>query len=96
MYEKVKVTPYFIRYQERGYSREEYIQYFPSPSELFHAASKFCAFHDLCDDEEIIAIVIDGTEVEYYGWLPDMEIRFVNKNDPEEILWDCFYPEWDH
>lgn len=94
MFKRQKITPYSITIRDAD-TGDFYIDYYETPNDLFHAAAKFCLFSDLTDDE-ITEIKVGGWEAEYYGWLPDMEARFVNKSNHEEILWDSFYPEWEH
>ena len=92
MFKRQKITLYSITIRD-AYDGDFYIDYYETPNDLFYAAAKFCLFSDLTNDE-ITEIKVGEIEAEYYGWLPDMEARFVNKSNREEILWDSFYPEW--
>ena len=91
----IRVTPYKIRIKHYDDDSESLL-FFDSAQEMLNCASRYYAFHDLVEDEDIVEIKYKDMELEYYGWLPDMEIRFVNKANREEIIWDAFYPEWDH
>ena len=91
----IKVTPYYVRM--RYSDGIEYDYYFDTWGEMAHFISRHVAFNDLNDEEVTMTVIrAKDDELEYYSWLPDMEIRFVNKNNREEILWDAFYPEWEH
>lgn len=67
--------------------------HFNTLDEMMHTVCKAIAFAD-CTDEEVTDIWVDDHRVNYCGWLPDMEFRFVD--DEGDVVWDCFYPEWDH
>lgn len=61
---------------------------------LLTTVAKHYAFSD-CGGWEVDEIVIDGDPVEYAGWLPGMEYRFTNTRTGE-IIYDVWFPEWDH
>ena len=92
------ITPYYVRYNVMTpeYEKEEHIRYFERYEDFIHYISKMALMNDILDFIEIIDAVADGLHFEYYGWLPNMEARFVNRDNRKEILWDAFYPEWDH
>lgn len=91
--QEVKVTKFYVRYKIDG---EEYIRYFGSMMAFLNYIIKEVAYADLYDDRETLDRVANGYHYEYYGWMPDMHIRFVNADNREEILWDGYYPEYEH
>lgn len=94
--QRVKVTPYKITYQETDLCNDIYVQYCKSYEEFLYEISRRAVFSDLDDGFEVIDREAKGVHYEYCGWMPGMEVRFVNRDNPEEILWDAFYPEWEH
>lgn len=61
---------------------------------LCHKASQFYAWSDCDDTYYIDEIMCDGKEIVYTGWRPNMEFRF--KDETGEVVYDAFFPEWDH
>lgn len=89
---------YKVRYTyiDDEYVVHEVVKEFENGYEAFGYAASLIVFSD-CTDEELIDVELpDGTRAVYVGWLPDMEVRFINVDNPNEILWDCHYPEWEH
>lgn len=60
---------------------------------FFCEISRRIAFSD-CSNEEVINIVWRGKEVEYIGWLPNME--FAYKDHDGNIVWRGQFENWDH
>ena len=89
------ITPYYAKYKYLDEDGDTYIKYYSNGFEMMEDVCKAIAFSD-CSGIEFIEIVADSKKIRYYGWLPDMEMRFVNVEDPNEIMWDSFYPEFDH
>ena len=61
---------------------------------LCYKASQFYAWSDCDDTYYIDEIRCDGKEIVYTGWRPNMEFRF--KDETGEVVYDAFFPEWDH
>lgn len=61
---------------------------------LLVIAAKHYAFSD-CGGWDVEEIVIDGDPIEYAGWHPGMEFIFINKVTGE-IVFDEYFPNWDH
>lgn len=87
-----KVTNHYMVYEIEG---DSFIDFFETAAELFHKVSYIYAFSD-CEGglTEIKKIVSNNCQCFYDGWMPCMEYRF--HNEIGEIVWDAFYPGWDH
>lgn len=77
------------------YNDKPYVSYYKTKEELMNEASRAVCFKD-CDDElqEIIIHCGDEGFVQYDGWRPDMEIVFIDVDN--NIVWDKFYPQFEH
>lgn len=96
--QQVRITPYYM--VESFWETDiptQYINYYDTAEELFRAIAKFYAFSD-CNSygEEftIVEVMCEGKRCSYVGWMPGMEYRFVNEDG--EVVFDEFFPEWDH
>lgn len=93
----VRLTPYYIEYSldcgEDG-EMERFLRCFDTKDELFYFTSKMYAFDD-CYDFRVHAIVCDGVDCNYVGWVPGMRYAY-RDCETREIVWDCSFPEWDH
>ena len=94
--QQVRITPYYMveSYWETDIPTQ-YINYYDTAEELFRAVAKFIAFND-CYGEELTIdkIMCEGKKCFYAGWMPGMEYRFVTEDG--EVMFDEFFPEWDH
>lgn len=63
--------------------------------QMFRDVSKLICFSDCDDCTEILQIVYNGREVKYGGWKQGMHYTFYTK-DTNELVWEAWYPEWDH
>lgn len=86
----VKKTPYWFTSK---FENDEYIRYFDSHEELMNAVVRAIAFSD-CSDEDVLDISSGGNIIYYVGWQPGM--HYVFKNLDGEVVWDNYYPEYDH
>ena len=85
-----KKTPYWFISEIEG---DEYVHYFDSHEELMNAVVQAIAFSD-CSDEDVLDISSGGNIIYYVGWQPGM--HYVFKNLDGEVVWDDYYPEYDH
>lgn len=90
MTQTVKTTPYWFTTEFEG---EEYIRYYDTFSELMHTVVRTIAFND-CTEETVVNISADGNIIHYTGWKPGR--HYVFKNMDGEVVWDDYYPEYDH
>ena len=94
----VRITPYSIEYSldcgENG-EMERFLRCFDTADQLFYFASKLHAFDD-CYELRVHAILALGIECEYTGWMPGMEFRYIECGKPSNVIFDGFFPEWDH
>lgn len=83
---------YYICYV---YDDKPHILYYKIKEELMNEASRAVCFRD-CDDDlqEIIVHCGDKGFVQYDGWRPNMEVVFRDMNN--NIVWDRFYPQFEH
>ena len=94
--QQARITPYYMiqSYWETDIPTQ-YIIYFDTAEELFRSAAEFLASNDsYAEDFTVDKMVCECKECFYAGWMPDMEYRFVTKDG--EIMFDKFFPEWDH
>lgn len=89
----MKITPYFIKWKDMEMD-ETHLDYFETSGEMFFAAVKMKAFGD-CYPISILEMDMDGRKVHYIGWEPDMEFIFKD-NETGEVVYDGFFPEFDH
>ena len=83
-------TPFWFTSEFEG---EEILHYCNSHSELMNAVVRCITFGDL-SDEKVLEIESEGESIHYVGWQPDM--HYVFKNEQGDIVWDNYYPEYDH
>ena len=91
---KQRITAYGMIIKNEG---DRYVKYFDSFPQMMNVASKVVAFDDLTGDviEDIWVDSPGHTEtIRYVGWRPGMEMQFVNQDNV--VVWDEYYPEWDH
>ena len=62
---------------------------------LCYKASQFYAWSDCDDTYRIEEIMCDGHELCYVGWRPCMEFKFKDLTTGK-IVYDAFFPEWEH
>lgn len=67
--------------------------HFNTLEEMMYTVSKAITF-SAWTDEIVTDIWADNHRINYCGWLPNMEYKFVDEDG--DVIWDCFYPEWDH
>ena len=60
-----------------------------------YKAAQFYAWSDCDDTYRIEEIMCDGHELCYVGWRPCMEFKFKDLTTGR-IVYDAFFPEWDH
>ena len=63
-------------------------------NEVCHDAARDYCFSD-CSDEEVVAVFVNGRELEYAGWKPGMHYVFRDA-ETKETVWEGRFPEWDH
>ena len=63
-------------------------------NEMMQLVAQMICFYD-CTDERVIKIVLNGVEVKYRGWQPDMVFEFYEVKSGK-IVWGCCRPDWDH
>ena len=61
---------------------------------FFGKAAEMVAFDDINGVTDM-EMMFDGRKCEYAGWMPGMHICFEDSKN-REIVWDGWYPEWDH
>ena len=94
----VRVTPYSIEYSldcGKNGEMERFLRFFDTADQLFYFASKLYAFND-CYQVEVHEILALGVKCEYLGWMPDMQFRYAECGRRYNIIYDNFFPEWDH
>jgi hypothetical protein len=73
---------------------DEYLVHFDNAEKIKYEVSKLIVFSD-CIDGEIKQIVIDGREVRYAGWQPDMIVELLF-SDTNETCHIGQYLSWEH
>lgn len=61
---------------------------------LFRDAARLVIFSD-CSDEELDELCVNGRRLYYAGWRPNMEVIF-NDYETDEVVFDEFFPEYEH
>ena len=62
---------------------------------MMREVSKHICFSDCDDTFEIIKIIYRGREVQYSGWLPNMEMQY-EYVDTGDYAWSECFPQWNH
>ena len=71
----------------RGFNSDD------SADKFFTAVAKVICFSD-CEPVNVIEIYWHGERVWYDGWHPGMLYRFCNMG--RKVVWEGYFPEWDH
>ena len=87
---------YVYRFEDEP--EEFYVKSFHSSEidKMMKKVSEFYAFSDCMDgDQTIDEICMNGRQVRYAGWEPDMVYTFIDVKTGE-VVWQAAFPEWDH
>ena len=93
----MRAKNYFV-YRDTELNPHEYLVksfYSSEINQMIYQVCRTIAFDDITGIE-VDEIVVNGRQVRYKGWLPEMHMVFYYEDNPEEIAWDAYYPEWDH
>ena len=83
---------YFVIYD---IDREKHMREFDKFEQMMNWICREIAFSD-CTDIEFDMIYALGMQIHYMGWRPQMQMTFYAGEDKHNIVWDNYYPEYDH
>ena len=85
----------FIEFVEDGETTVRIYEDTPEAADLLlYDAARMICFAD-CSDLKVSRIVVQGFEVKYAGWQPDMLFEFYDCAS-KETVWSGTFPNWDH
>ena len=85
----------FVKYEQEGESGIDFYSDSPEDADkVLYDVSYMICFADCCDIS-VNRIVIQGYEVEYAGWQPDMLFEYIDKETGESI-WSRHFSRWNH
>ena len=90
--EEERTAPFYLTYEdEEGTVHTVFAGSFKG---IMNKASRLAVFSD-CFPISNLLVHAGNRTFKYYGWIPDMEVIFFEPATGE-IVWDKFYPKWDH
>ena len=62
-------------------------------NKFFREVSRIICFDDI-EPRTVVEIVWHGKKVFYRGWKPGMLFQY--EDESGELVWEGYFPEWDH
>lgn len=90
---QVRLTKYRVEYDDIE-ADQSYIRCFNSLGAMMNWVCRQIAFDDIMP-YEFTKISAKGRFLRYTGWQPEMRMTFID-TETREVIWDEYYPEYDH